>query len=125
MITLDSLNISRVSFIKIDVQGSENMVVYGARETIVREKPVINMELNPGMTSRMTSPELVAQLRIPDEVARFDAMKWLLSVGYSEVDRIGEDVFLAHPSQPKLHAARKSVSWPGEVAKLAKSLASA
>jgi len=115
MVTLDSLNISRVSFIKVDVQGSENMLVFGARETILREKPVINMELNSGMTSMMKSPELIAQLRVPDDVARFEAVTWLISIGYREVDRLGEDVFFAHPFQPKLHAARKSISWPSLV----------
>eukprot|EP00798_Chlamydomonas_sp_ICE-L_P017986 gene17986-24398_t len=36
MRTLDSYNISNLSFIKTDVQGSENLLIWGARETILR-----------------------------------------------------------------------------------------
>ncbi len=41
---IDSLGLGNISFIKIDVQGSEKMVIYGARETIKRCLPVVNYE---------------------------------------------------------------------------------
>lgn len=45
MITLDSLNLSP-DFIKIDVEGMEFDVIKGARETIIRSKPLIMIEEN-------------------------------------------------------------------------------
>lgn len=42
--TLDSFDLRDVTFIKIDVEGDEGEVVYGARETILRERPLILIE---------------------------------------------------------------------------------
>lgn len=44
MVTLDSLGLTDVDFIKIDVEGFERAVVAGGRETILRERPVIVVE---------------------------------------------------------------------------------
>jgi FkbM family methyltransferase len=43
--TIDSLNLEKVDFIKIDVEGYESLVIKGAMETIKRCKPVITMEV--------------------------------------------------------------------------------
>jgi len=45
LIPLDSLRLKDISFIKIDVEGAEKMVLEGARQTITREKPVIYIEI--------------------------------------------------------------------------------
>ena len=42
--TLDSYNFTNVDFIKIDTEQSENQVVQGAMQTIMRDFPVIFME---------------------------------------------------------------------------------
>ena len=42
--TLDSFNLSNISFIKIDVEGYELNLLKGAYETIKRDKPVIFIE---------------------------------------------------------------------------------
>ncbi|MCM8807767.1 MAG: FkbM family methyltransferase [Candidatus Omnitrophica bacterium] len=42
---LDDFNFRNVSFIKIDVEGHEDKVLEGAQETILREKPVILIEI--------------------------------------------------------------------------------
>lgn len=44
LLTIDSLNLNNVSLIKIDVEGMENKVLEGARETILRNKPIIFIE---------------------------------------------------------------------------------
>lgn len=44
-ITVDSLNLSNVSFIKIDVENREEFALAGCRETILRNKPVILVEI--------------------------------------------------------------------------------
>jgi FkbM family methyltransferase len=44
-ITLDSLGLTQVSFIKIDAQGSELEILQGARQTIFTARPVIFIEI--------------------------------------------------------------------------------
>lgn len=44
LITIDSLNLNNVSLIKIDVEGMEDSVLEGAKETILRNKPIIFIE---------------------------------------------------------------------------------
>lgn len=43
--TLDNMNLENVSFIKIDVEGSELKVLEGAKETIMKYNPTIFVEL--------------------------------------------------------------------------------
>lgn len=43
-ITLDSLNLSEVGFIKVDCQGSDGPVIIGAMETIRRCRPIVVFE---------------------------------------------------------------------------------
>lgn len=58
--TLDGLNIGRVDFIKVDVEGHELHLLKGARETISRYKPLVVCELNKPLLSRAgTSTEEV------------------------------------------------------------------
>lgn len=45
MITLDSLNLKNVKFIKVDTQGSEKLVLQGAVNTITESKPIIVIEI--------------------------------------------------------------------------------
>lgn len=45
LITLDSLWLTRCSFLKVDVEGFESHVLDGAKETIARCRPVIQLEL--------------------------------------------------------------------------------
>lgn len=46
-IAIDSLNLPRVDFVKIDVEGMESAVIKGAEQTIARARPVIYTENNP------------------------------------------------------------------------------
>jgi FkbM family methyltransferase len=43
--TLDSFNLSEIDFIKVDVDGFEDVLIEGAVETIQRNWPVINIEM--------------------------------------------------------------------------------
>jgi FkbM family methyltransferase len=43
---LNSLNISKVDFIKIDVEGFEGHVIRGAKQTLTKYRPTVVLELN-------------------------------------------------------------------------------
>lgn len=44
--TLDSYGLTRVGFIKIDVEGHEDKVLLGARNTLIKNSPVLLVEIN-------------------------------------------------------------------------------
>src|SRR5207248_7399441 len=58
---LDSFGFTNVGFIKFDVEGSEQAGLDGARETIMRERPVIQVELEEQHTGKPID-EAFAQL---------------------------------------------------------------
>lgn len=67
--TLDNMNLENVSFIKIDVEGSELKVLEGAKETICKYKPAIFIEL--WCTSENNEPKI--------KKSTFDYMNPLMS----------------------------------------------
>jgi len=73
--TLDSYRMRDVTFIKVDVEGSELEVLEGARATIARDRPVLLLELLSGTHS--------APLAITREVC----------------DSYGYDAFVVHGSE--------------------------
>jgi len=95
---VESKNISRIDVIKIDVEGSELAVLKGARETIIRFKPVILMEVN----------EETSQ-------AAGYASKALLDY-LSEMDYRFEDILYDGSTQPilpgQLRNFQNIVCWP-------------
>jgi FkbM family methyltransferase len=46
VVTLDSLALRNIKLIKLDVEGMEGKVIRGARETIIRDRPLIFTECN-------------------------------------------------------------------------------
>jgi FkbM family methyltransferase len=46
LITIDSLNLEKIDFIKVDVEGMESEVVNGAKKTIGKNRPFIFIECN-------------------------------------------------------------------------------
>lgn len=48
IITLDSLNLPRLDFMKVDVEGFEPLLIRGALDTITRCLPLIFIEINKG-----------------------------------------------------------------------------
>ncbi len=59
--TLDSYGFNNVGFIKIDVEGFEAAVLAGAKETILRERPVMQIELEEQHTG-LTIEECLASV---------------------------------------------------------------
>lgn len=50
--TLDSFNLPRLNFFKLDIEGMEPLAIQGAKKTIARCKPVICAEINVGALAR-------------------------------------------------------------------------
>lgn len=57
--SLDSLQLDRVDFIKIDVEGYEGAVLEGALATFGRCKPTIFMELHPQLLTEHTHADIL------------------------------------------------------------------
>ena len=62
--TLDSFNLENIGFMKIDAEGEEYAILRGGRETIMRCRPVLCMEVNKAALNRTgtSDTELYAQL---------------------------------------------------------------
>lgn len=88
LISIDSLHLTNVSLIKIDVEGTEDMVLAGARQTILSYKPVLLVEICGGWVYEKQPPELKAIIdqRIRD----------IRNLGY-KVIRIDQWDYLALP----------------------------
>jgi FkbM family methyltransferase len=80
MITIDSLNLDRVDYMKIDVEGAEHLVIAGAEQTIRKFKPIIYFEdLNRLDTGFL---EKIEALHIPD------AYQLLRDYGYNNFQNV-------------------------------------
>lgn len=63
MVTLDdTLHGEPVSFIKIDVEGFEANVIEGARDTILRCKPILFVEMDHPLTDRETLRQTIESM---------------------------------------------------------------
>jgi len=87
MRTLDSFELDNVGFIKIDVEGAQLMVLKGAEETIKRNKPIMLIEINAGLTKDFTHHKATP---------REEVIQWLEERGYAVLKWRGSD-FLVVP----------------------------
>jgi FkbM family methyltransferase len=65
-IAIESLNIQKIDFIKIDVEGFEGQVLRGATRTLDKHKPIVALELNHwclNALQRTSVPEFLDLLR--------------------------------------------------------------
>jgi hypothetical protein len=83
METLDAFGIADVDLVKIDVEGYERFVLEGARQTLLRYKPVVIVEQKSG-SDRYA-------------VDRLAALRYLESLGAGVVDRVVDDFIMAWP----------------------------
>ena len=84
IITIDSLNLPGLDYMKIDVEGAEGLVLWGARETIKKYKPVIFFEHN----SQTVNPEHVNLKHIPSPFEE------LVKIGYKTFKYIDWDNYI-------------------------------
>jgi FkbM family methyltransferase len=94
--TLDSYRLTDVRFIKVDVEGSEREVLDGARNIILRDRPVLLLEL---LSGTYADPHACA----------------------SDIcDSFGYDVFVIHngkklPGLPAIASLGKNTTWGTEI----------
>lgn len=67
------LNIQRLDFMKIDVEGAEMLVLKGAQKTIERFRPLIMLEINHATYQ-------AAGYTVPDVIAFFKSLRYTLNV---------------------------------------------
>ena len=80
MRTLDSFNFENISFLKIDVEGCEKLVLYGAKQLIKKNRPYILFE-----TKKNISNEMKQIMEIPQKVLDFDIFKYCKLLDYRGV----------------------------------------
>jgi FkbM family methyltransferase len=80
-ISIDALNLPRIDFIKLDIEGMEMEALDGAEESVARHRPVILVEA------------------IKSDAAKISA--WLTSRGYA-IARAGINMLAVHKSDPIL-----------------------
>jgi FkbM family methyltransferase len=77
---LDNYEFTDKDFIKIDVEGYENQVVLGAKETLLRNKPIIIVE-QKGFSDKFNEKQ-------------FEAIDTLKSYGAKVIDQVAKDYIL-------------------------------
>lgn len=82
---IDSLGFERVGLIKADIQGSEPMAFYGARELIKRDRPLIFYET--GFASAEQMQQIVSAIKpgpVPPEAYKFDLWAFCQTLNYTQ-----------------------------------------
>lgn len=93
MRTIDSFDFDRVNFIKIDVEGAEKLVIWGARETIRKHRPVVFFEEN---WKKITN-DMKSMYKLSNEIVNFDIRNFFLNeLKYSDIIKIGSN-YMAVP----------------------------
>ena len=75
-VTVDSLELPSLGFMKLDVEGHEAQVIEGARETLLKYKPIVMIEYKPLLNTRYGTA---------------DPAKVLEDLGASFIDKIGKN----------------------------------
>lgn len=83
---LDAFDLEDVSLIKIDAEGSEAMVLEGARATILKNRPVLVIEIHGGLPKGRAQRETVAR-----------CFQLLREFGYAEPSKFAHHDYLALP----------------------------
>jgi hypothetical protein len=89
--TIDSFGFRKVSLIKIDVEGFEDDVIEGAKETIQRYHPILIVEIAKGKDYQKASPRIKALID--------QSKERIVKLGYS-IKPIDSHNFLATPLSP-------------------------
>ncbi len=77
LLTIDSLHLSNVSLMKIDVEGMEDQVIEGARETILANRPTIIIEIMGGNDFATASKEV--RLKILQTIDKIEQLGYCVT----------------------------------------------
>jgi len=75
MITIDSLSLENIGFIKMDIEGCEKLAFYGCQETIRSSKPIILYENKKNIPLEIRNG-------IDHSILNFDIQYFLISLNY-------------------------------------------
>ena len=89
MITIDSLELDALDYIKIDVEGAETLVLMGGEYTIKKFKPIICFEFND---FKKLSPEYLKELGYDSILTPRELLE---SWGYTKFEGIKYENFIA------------------------------
>lgn len=108
MITIDSLNLKRVDLIKVDIEGSEPLMFYGASNTIRTYKPIIIFEHN----HLKLNDDMIEIMKPSIDVQNFNIVQFCKTLGYNKIIEIetgGNYVLLPEGKERTLNDPR--VNW--------------
>src|SRR6185295_8807366 len=93
MRTLDSFAFVHVALIKVDAEGAEPLVLWGARELIRRCHPLILFERN----QKHITESMRSMIDIPPEVRAFRIEAYAARLGYGQPLQRGDMDYLLRP----------------------------
>ena len=93
IMTIDSMNLKKLTSMKVDVEGSEPLVFYGAKKTIKKYKPFIAFEKN---YQKLESDSMEA-LKLTQDILDFDIITYAETIGYTCILEIMLDNFMLCP----------------------------
>ena len=91
MLYIDELNLHNLGAMKVDVEGAEPLVFYGARKTIERCMPVVVFEHN----EKKVSPDMKKALGLDD--LDFNVLEFFYSIGYRDLYELDIDDYMLVP----------------------------
>ena len=91
--------IPRLDLLKVDVEGAEPLVFYGAKNTIKKHKPIILFEKN----NQLITQSMITHMKLPKKVYMFEIMEYAISLGYTlMIDVWLEDYMLIPPHRKRI-----------------------
>jgi FkbM family methyltransferase len=91
--TIDSMKFDKVDIMKVDVEGAEPLVFYGAKKTIKKFMPIIVFERNEYGVSK----DMIEEMKLKPSVYKFDILKYAISLGYITLINIFPDDYVLIP----------------------------
>jgi hypothetical protein len=84
---------------KVDVEGAEPLVFYGARELIKRDMPIIIFEKN----WQVLGQDVLDKMNVKEQVSNFDVIQFCKSIGYERLLYLHlEDIVLIPPNTKRI-----------------------
>jgi len=82
-VTIDSLNLPDLAFLKLDVEGHESQAIEGGKETLLKFKPIVMMEYKPSLNKRYKGADPAAILKelgatLVDKIGKRD-VEWIFA----------------------------------------------